>query len=401
MVTENGTCAAKATVKRLLMVATSAATVKAFLLPFADHFRSMGWRVDALANDIENHSGCKQHFDEVHEIGWTRRPLAIRNLLAAREVRSVVARGGYDIVHVHTPVAAFITRVALARPFSGRRPVVIYTAHGFHFHPGNNWLSNLGFASLERMAGRWTDFLVTINRTDQLAAMKLGLVPPGRVRYMPGIGVDRARFHPAAPPDADVDPVRQQFGIRDAAPVFVMIAEFIPRKRHQDALRAFAHMRNQHAHMVFVGEGPGRQAIERQAAESGVADRVHFAGAQDDVRPFIFAARAVILTSSQEGLPRSLLEALSCGIPAIGSDIRGTSDLLSKGGGVLFPVGDIMKLASQLEWFADNQEKAAEMGARAWRCTEECDTANIIAMHDELYASTLGAGTGIPLRTHS
>jgi glycosyltransferase involved in cell wall biosynthesis len=373
---------------RLLIVTTVSVTVKAFLIPYADYFRSLGWKVDAMAQGIEKCSACLPHFDEVHGIEWSRRPLDYRNLIhAVRKVQAVVAGERYDIVHVHTPVASFITRMALAPRYRGKRPTVIYTAHGFHFQPGNNRLRNLVFTALEKVAGRWTDFLVTINRTDELAALRLGLVPPGRLRYMPGIGVDCDRFHPKAVSPAEVVALRRRFGIGDNEPVFVMIAEFIPRKRHQDAVTALSRMRNKDAHIIFVGEGPRRASVERQAADSGVPGRVHFAGPQDDVRPFILAARAIVLPSSREGLPRSVMEALSCGVPAIGSDIRGTRDLLVDGGGLVFRAGDISALVSQLDWIAENPTRAAEMGARARDCMKKYSTANIITLHEELYAS--------------
>ena len=379
---------------RLLIVCTVSTTVKAFMLPFADHFRALGWKVDAMANGIEKCADCLQHFDEVHGIEWSRRPFDYSNLTkAVRQVRAVVARGRYDIVHVHTPVASFISRLALAFGFPGKRPAVIYTAHGFHFHQGNNWLLNLVFSTLERVAGRWTDFLVTMNREDELAALDLGIVSPDRLLSMPGIGVDNERFRPAAVSALEVDALRHGFGIGDHEPVFLMIAEFTPRKRQEDALTALSRMRRHDARVIFVGEGPRRGAIERQAERAGVLDRIHFAGIQDDVRPFILAARATILPSSREGLPRSIMESLCCGVPAIGSDIRGNRDLLKDGCGLLFPLGDVDAFSSHLDWFADNPEKAAEMGARAARCMGRYSIANIIKLHEELYAKAASRAT--------
>jgi glycosyltransferase involved in cell wall biosynthesis len=225
-----------------------------------------------------------------------------------------------------------------------------------------------------------------MNRTDELAALRLRIVPPDRVRFMPGIGIDLDHFHPQAVLPAEVLALRRRFGIRDPEPAFVMIAEFHPRKRHQDVVAAFSRMRAVDAHLILVGDGQRRSAIERQAADSGVRERIHFAGPQDDVRPFILAARATILPSSQEGLPRSVMESLCCAVPAIGSDIRGTRDLLADGGGFLFPPGDIVAFASRLDWFAANPEKAGEMGSRARTGMGRYSTTNIIALHEELYA---------------
>ncbi|HWF10482.1 MAG TPA: glycosyltransferase [Bryobacteraceae bacterium] len=383
---------------RLLIVCTVSATVEAFMLPFADHFRRLGWKVDALANGVDQNETCRAHFDELYGIEWSRRPWDFRNLLRAlNRARAVVTRGGYDIIHVHTPIAAFVLRLALKG--MENRPAIVYTVHGFHFQPGNSWFGNAVFLNLERLAGRWTDFLVTMNRTDELAVRRFAIVPAPRSWHMPGIGIDRRHFRPHAVPAEKVAAVRRRFRVDADAPLFVMIAEFTARKRHRDAVAAFSRMKTRRAHLIFVGAGPGQRAIESQASAAGVSESTHFAGAVPDVRPYILAARAVVLPSSQEGLPRSVMESLCCGIPVLGSDIRGTRDLLENGGGLLFPVGDVNAFASLLDWFVENPAKAMEMGSRAEHSMGRYDIAEIIKLHEELYAkATAKAAVGAACR---
>src|SRR5262245_53839675 len=96
------------------MVTTIPETLRGFLLPFVDHLRERGFRVDAMAQGIGGGAECLRAFDHVWEVAWSRNPLDHRNLLAARRrVRDVVVEHNYDLVHVHTPVAAFVTRLAL------------------------------------------------------------------------------------------------------------------------------------------------------------------------------------------------------------------------------------------------------------------------------------------------
>ena len=98
----------------LLCVTTVPVSLCAFLLPFAYHFRAQGWRVDAMAQGISTSAECLQAFDRVWEVEWSRNPLKPQNLIVApRQIQEVVAQEGYDLVHVHTPVAAFVTRYAL------------------------------------------------------------------------------------------------------------------------------------------------------------------------------------------------------------------------------------------------------------------------------------------------
>ena len=176
---------------KLLMVTTVPTTLRSFLLPFAAHFRAQGWQVDAMACGVSMSAECQQGFDRVWEVKWSRNPLDPRNLLAAPQViREIVTREKYNIVHVHTPVAAFVTRFALKDLRARLGVKVIYTAHGFHFYTGGNPLKNAVFINLEKLAGNWTDYLVTINHEDRQAALQHKLVAPARLVHMPGIGVD-------------------------------------------------------------------------------------------------------------------------------------------------------------------------------------------------------------------
>lgn len=369
----------------LLMITTVPDTLRGFLLPFAEHFRGRGFRVDAMAAGV---SGCRESvaaFDRVWEVAWSRNPLDLRNLAAVRRVRDVATR--YDLVHVHTPVASFVTRLALrGRPRTGG-PRVIYTAHGFHFYRGGPRLRGLAFRVLEQLAGRWTDYLVVINREDEAAARRM--LSAERVRYMPGIGVDLERYAPAAVSDTDVSRVREELALGPGARLFLMIAEFIPRKRHRDALTAFARLDHPDARLAFAGTGPLLDEMKRRAVEVSVADRVHFLGNRRDIPALVRASVAVLLPSEQEGLPRSAMESMSLGVPVVGSRIRGTADLLEGGGGVLVPVGDVGALTDALARILDHPEEAREMGRRGRERVASCHLGTIITLHDALYEEAL------------
>ena len=215
---------------KLLSVATISGTVSAFLRPFAEHFRERGWRVDALARGISDCRRCQNSFDRVWDVNWSRNPLAPKNFLsAAKTVRRLVTRERYDIVHVHTPVAAFVTRHALKSLPDRIRPKVVYTAHGFHFHENGSALKNALYLTLEKIAAPWTDELVVINREDELAAKRSRLLPPSQIHYMPGIGVDLSHYGPEGTPPSEVAGVREALHLPADAELILCVAEFIPR----------------------------------------------------------------------------------------------------------------------------------------------------------------------------
>lgn len=372
--------------KKLLIVTTISETITSFLLPFASHFRQKGWRVDAMSQGVSQNSECIANFDKVWEIDWSRNPLDPRNLIKPPTlIKKIVEREGYDLVHVHTPVAAFVTRYALKDLRQKGKIRVIYTAHGFHFHPDGNPLKNQIFLNLEKIAGRWTDDLVVINRTDEAAARENKIVPLHSIHYMPGIGVDLNYYSQNGISSEAVEEIYQELEISADDPLFLVIAEFIPRKHHRDVLQAFAKLSNSRSHLALAGEGVLRSPMASLAVELGISDRVHFLGYRQDIPILIKAATATILVSEQEGLPRSIMESMAIGTPVIGSNIRGIEDLLKDSCGILVKVGDIESIATAMSTLADDAIQRKNISDKAIQYIKQFELQQIIKLHDKLY----------------
>lgn len=381
---------------KLLQVTTVPLTLRAFLLPIPRHFRAKGWQVDAMASGIADCPECKEAFDAVHEVRWTRNPLNLRPLNAAvRQVRAVVQQGEYDLVHVHTPVAAFVARFALRKMRLSGKPKLLYTAHGFHFHSGGHPLKNGLFRRLEKIAGRWTDMLIVINREDERAALCHHLVPPERLRYLPGVGIDTAQYDPEQVASEQVQAVRAELGLQPEERLFLMVAEFNPGKRHADALHAFHRLNRAGTHLAFAGQGRTLKTMMRLAASLSLGGRVHFLGFRRDVPVLLRASVASLLPSEREGLPRSVMESLSLQVPVIGADIRGVRDLLSDGSGWLHPVGDVHRIAEAMAHVLDHPEEAFQKGLRGREKMKEYDLQRILHLHETIYEELLtGGGLG-------
>lgn len=377
-----------------LFVTTVPITLEAFLLPLADHSRADGWRVDAAANGATSDAHLEDRFDHLFDVPWSRDPLTPSNVFgAARRIRDIVAAGRYDLVHVHTPVASFLTRFALRR-MRGRAggPVVIYTAHGFHFYRGQAAWPHALFRTMERVAAPWTDYLVTINAEDYDAARELGGIPADRVRRVPGIGVDTDLFAPGAFPPEERARVRASLGVPDDAFVLSMVAELAPVKRHGLALRAFALVRDPSAVLVLVGSGPLEADLRRLAAGLGISDRVRWAGYRRDVPAVLAASDALLLTSEREGLNRSVLEAMASGVPVIGTDTRGITDAVGPEAGWIVGHDDTAALASAIDAAASDRTEAARRGAAGReRAVSEFSLPRVIDAYEELYREALAS----------
>jgi glycosyltransferase involved in cell wall biosynthesis len=387
----------RAAAPRLLVVTTVSATLDAFLLPYADHYRARGWQVDALAAGATTHPGLDAHYDRLYDAAWQRGVGSVRHVWrtvralwsAPRAVRAIVVDGAYDLVHVHTPIAAWITRYALRH----RAPTtkVIYTAHGFHAYPGANRLRNAVLRTIERVAASWTDYLVVINADDFALATRDQLAPSDQIVHHHGIGVDTAHYRPASA--VDRRSTRQAMGIDDAQTLIVVVAEFNRNKRQMDVIEALALLATKATAIptvLFLGDGPRRSAIEALAVARGVAEHVRFLGHRRDVALIVASADALLLPSQREGLPRCLLEAMAMRVPVIASDARGSRDLVAQGRGTSYRTGDVAALASVLAALLRQPSDARVRAGRAadW-IDREAALPHLLARHDALYDAAL------------
>lgn len=371
----------------ILFVTTIPATISSFFVPITRHLQAQGWQVDAMANGISSNPKCLETFNQVWDVNLSRNPIDPRNLLVARQqIRKVLAQKHYDIVNVSTPVAAFVTRYAL-NDLRKKGLKLIYTAQGFHFYRGGAFVKNNIYKTLEALAAPWTDYLVVVNREDEAAAKCI--IPSERVHYIPGTGVNLDYYNPNNISTSQIQQVRENLGLKPNNPLFVSVAEFIPRKHHRDILIAFAKLNRPEAHLAFAGDGRLLEQMKQLASNLGIYNQVHFLGFRRDIPVLMRASEATILASEQEGLPNCVMESICLEIPVIGTDIRGTRDLLAGDNGLLVKVGDVEKLAQAMAWVLDHPEQAKMMGKRGREQMNAYGVPQIMKLYEQLYASAL------------
>jgi len=375
---------------RVLMVATIDRTIAHHLVPLALRLRDAGYEVELGCRVTGEVAGRRLGVLglPVHDVAFSRGPIHASNVRALWQLKSILEAGRFDVVDTHTAVAGWITRLAV-RLFSPRTRV-IYSSHGFQFYRGANPLRNAAFVALERIAGRWTDYLMVINREDEAAALRYRLVAPERVRYIQGTGIDGARFGPGSVQEAEVQRVRSELQLTCADLLFLTIGEFTPRKRHADVLRAVASLQDPRVHLAFAGAGPLLAQAQELAARIGIQRQVHFLGYRQDIPLLIRASRAIVLASTAEGVPKSVMESLALEVPAIGTDVRGTHELLAGGCGILVPVGDVQALARAMGWMIRHPEEAAAMGRKGRQLVAgSYELHNVLRVQEQVFAEAL------------
>lgn len=287
-----------------------------------------GHSVDIACNDSDSpvqpfyrELGC-----QVYTIGCTRSPFHPGSIAAVRQLRTLIKRERYDIVHCHTPVAAFCTRLACINlPCK-----VIYTAHGFHFYKGAPFKNWLLFYPAEKLCAHFTDVLITINKEDYALAQRK--LRAKQVLYVPGVGIDLDAF---APSQTEIS--RQKLGIPENHHVLLSVGELSHRKNHEILIRAAANIPN--TTVLIVGSGTLEPILKSLSQE--LACDVRFLGYRKDIAALCRACDLFVLPSFQEGLPVALMEAMACAKAVSCSAIRGNVDLVDTEGGTLFDPFDV------------------------------------------------------------
>jgi glycosyltransferase involved in cell wall biosynthesis len=371
--------------KKILFITTVPQMMAQFLLPFANHFRKKGVRVDAMAADMNNFSDLKNHFDYCWDVEFSRQPLNLKNLLQApKTIRRIVQEQQYQIVHVHSPIAAFITRMAL-RKMKSPRPKIIYTAHGFHFYQGGNPMTNMIYRTLEKIAARWTDHLIVMNEEDKKAVQKFKLTSE-QWHYMDGIGIPVEKYQQTS---GDLEKLRQEFNFQEQDQFFLMVAEFTAQKNHQLVIEAFSQLQNPDLYLLLAGVGAELEKMKALVKKKNLEKKVIFLGYRSDIPLLLHAALAVILVSKREGLPRSILEAMCAAKPVIGTDIRGIRDLLADGVGILIREDNQNDLLAAMQFVLKNPDETVVMAKKAVHKIERYELSKIIDLHEKLYEKAL------------
>lgn len=371
--------------QRVLFIASVFRHLAIFHIPFMKLLQSRGYNVHAAASTAE---GFRETVEaagvKCWDVSFGRSPFSPANIRAYRQLRDLLETNRFDLIHVHTPVAAFLGRYVAKATNQGP---VLYTAHGFHFYKGaplRNWLI---YGTAERLAARWTDGLIVMNDEDHDVGKRLGFVPGKNLFYVHGVGVDLQHFGR----EKAAGRLRQELRIPATAAIITCVAEFTPRKNHKELLRAFRGLfaKDSRVHLVLVGTGSEEDAIHRYVAQKRIAN-VHFLGFRHDIPEILADSDIVTLVSKHEGLPRCIMEAMAVGKPVVATNVRGNRDLVEHGRtGFLVELGDVEGLTRALEQLIADPELRTRMGEAARQKIQDYSLDRVLDEMEEIYGRYL------------
>ncbi len=254
-------------------------------------------------------------------------------------------RQRFDVVHTHLIFADIIGR--LAALFA---PVKIFSSvHGIEWYHRKNTLPARIVRLADRLLGRWSGgHYIAVSRAVKQVLVDLVKISPDSITLL----------YNAIPLHENKTP-RQQ---KRKALRLLFVGRLTKQKNVVCLLRAVSLLKNKNLGLTVVGDGPCMPKLKNMAKELQLEQTLTFNGAQLDVREHYQSHHLLVLPSLYEGLGIVILEAFSYGLPVIGSDVGGITELLSGDRGVLFESDNHQDLADKIQLLDENENTRRQLG---------------------------------------
>lgn len=280
-----------------------------------------------------------------------------------------------DIVHTHTAKAGVLGRLAA---IVARVPIRVHTFHGHvlhgYFSPAVTRLVRL----VERVLARFTTTLVAVGEQVRDELLTAGIGRPAQYTVI-APGVD-------APSTVDVSTARRDLGLDPQAPVVFFVGRITRIKRVDRLLEAWQQVNAAVPEAVLVIAGDGDLLDEARAQASHLGESVRFIGWQADLAPLYAAADVAVLTSDNEGMPVTLIEAQMAGTPAVTTDVGSAREVVRHDHTGLVVPANPNDVAAALVAVLTDDERRQRFGdnARVW-AADRFGTDRLVADYRAVY----------------
>jgi glycosyltransferase involved in cell wall biosynthesis len=354
-------------VKKVLMLATTAAMIEQFNKSNILILENMGYEVHIAGNWIEGNPISNERLEQfkdwviAHNGKWfhipaTRKPYDLKNNnKSLKIVVSLIRQNQYEFIHCHTPIGSIIGRVAALLT----KTKIIYTAHGFHFYKGaplKNWIL---YYPAEWICSWITDILITINKEDYERAQKH--LHAKRIEYVPGVGIDVEKY---ANCNVKKNQKLEELGFKSDDFVLISVGELNKNKNHELVIKAIAEIPDKNIKYIICGQGELASEYKTLIKAKNLEDRVKLLGYRTDIVELLSVSDVFVFPSMREGLSVALMEAMASSLPVVASCIRGNTDLIDEGkGGYLVNPNSVHEMILALEKMYENNGCRNRLGS--------------------------------------
>lgn len=335
-----------------------------------------------IEEGIEVHSVAKEYDDAelmrkdgiiFHDVHFDRKISPISNLKTIFSLVKVFKIINPTIVHVHTPVAAVLGRIAAK---IAKVPVIIYTAHGFYFHEGMSEKQYKLFFNIEKYIGRFfTDYIFTQSFEDyELAKKHKFLKRKNKDNYLwisNGIDLEE-KFNYDKINQEKINKLKEELKISDDEIVVSFIGRLVEEKGIFDLLDAM-NLTKSKVKLIIIGSSHvserDKVAAERLKGFENRSDII-FTGHVTNAEDYLYLSDIFCLPSYREGMPRSIIEAMSMKNAILATNIRGSrEEVVHEETGYLFDIKSPVEIAKYIDYLNEKSLLLNEMKEKSYqRC---------------------------------
>ncbi|MBA6222890.1 glycosyltransferase family 4 protein [Colwellia sp. MB02u-18] len=225
------------------------------------------------------------------------------------ELKKEVLLFAPDLIHLHSSKAGIIGRLVSHQLNSPS----IFTAHGWSFTEGVSSLRRITYKLIERFIANYSDKIITVSEFDRKLALSNSICKSSLISTVRNGVKDRKSI------------IEKKAGDKVR---LIMVARFDQQKNQLMLIEVLNKIKELPFEMVFVGDGPLLSKVKEKSARMGLNEKITFLGARNDVDYLLSKADVFILISNWEGLPLTILEGMSHGLPIIASNVGGVSETI-------------------------------------------------------------------------
>lgn len=323
---------------------------------------------------------------QVYPLTISRQPFHYCNIRGFRQLRKILQKGMFDIVHTHTSVGGFLGRIAAK---SVGIPCVIWTIHGWAFNYSHStFVQRRFFKTIEKFLDRFTDHYVAVSRNMLEVGIQARVTISEKVSVIyHGIETDENEIR------VHHNNLRKELGIGEDIPLVGNIGRIEPQKAVDDFLRAARIIKDAipNVNFLVVGDGPLRNDMEKLSMQLGIKDVVLFTGWKKNVKEYMDIIDVVCIPSLWEALPFLLLEAMYTKKPVVATHVGGIPEVVDDGKtGILVPPSRPEVMANAIITLIENKRIAKEMGEAGKRRVQQLfSVEQMITHYEKLYLDLL------------
>ena len=341
-------------------------TVKYLLLPLIDELVKEGYEVEIACSRGEETEVLEKKGYVFKFVNIDRKVSLFSNIKSIVEIYKIMRKGKYDIVHVHTPAASVLGRIAAKLVGV---PLIIYTAHGFYFHEGMSRAKYNIILKIEKyLAKYFTDFIFTQSEEDRKTALENHFIDENKILTI-GNGVDtQGSFNPLNMEKDKIDKIYKEFNIERDSKIITFVGRLVKEKGVIDLLEAFNNINLNNEtkiKLLIVGDIEQSERDRDTVKELKKYEdnpNVIFAGHREDINSVLYITDVFCLPSYREGMPRSIIEAMAMECAVIATDIRGSKEEVVDGKtGFLVPVNSINILSDKIKELVEDEKLLKKM----------------------------------------